>query len=155
LLAAGFVAHASRAAVSAWRPGVAAAEVVAAVEVALGSLSGRGLTDQLGGALTRAQNEARLLSAREVDLAAGGSPGSPDDPTPVVPGDGYVPQIIYSASEVNDANTCWECGNVDGAVYESWIEAWVDYGGGKYRGCLGRDRCRGTVKATWNPQAGP
>jgi hypothetical protein len=52
-------------------------------------------------------------------------------------------------------HNCIQCGAVDGTVYPSWIAAWVDYGGGKYRGCLGRDRCRGTVKATWNPQAGP
>lgn len=155
LLAAGFVAHASRAAVRAYRPGVQPAEVVAAVDEALGSLSGRGLTDQLGGALTRAQNEARLLSAREVDLAAGGSPGSPDDPTPVVPDDEYISQIIYSSQEENDRNTCPPCHDVDGTVYGSWIEAWVDYGGGIYRGCEGGLRCRGTVKATWNPQAGP
>ncbi len=155
LLGSGLSQVASRAAVSAYRPGVEPAEVGAAVEAALDGLSERSLRDQLGGALTRAQNEARLLTARAVEVAAGGTPGSPGDPVPPVADDDYVPQIIYSSSEVNDRNTCPPCHDVDGEVYESWIAAWVDYGGGKYRGCLGRDRCRGTVVATWNPQAGP
>lgn len=154
LLGAGLSQTASRAAVSAYRPGVSPAEVAGAVETALGGLSDRSLRDQLGGALTRAQNEARLLTARAVEVAAGGDPGSPGDAVPPVADDDYIPQIIYSSSEVNDLNTCPPCHDVDGEVYPSWIAAWVDYGGGKYRGCLGRDRCRGTVKATWNPAAG-
>ena len=155
LLGAGLSQVASRAAVAAFRPGVAAEDVGHAVQTALGGLSDRSLRDQLGGVLTRAQNEARLLTARAVEVAAGGDPGDPGDPVPAVSDDDYIPQIIYSSQEVNDVNTCIQCGAVDGTIYDSWIAAWVDYGGGKYRGCLGRDRCRGTVKATWNPQAGP
>ncbi len=154
LLASGLSQVASRAAVSAYRPGVEPGEVGRAVQTALGGLSDRALRDTLGGALTRAQNEARLLTARAVEVAAGGNPGTPGDPVPPAGGDEYVPQIVYSSSEVNDANTCAPCHDVDGEVYPSWIAAWVDYGGGKYRGCLGRDRCRGTVVATWNPAAG-
>lgn len=154
LLATGLLQRAARAAVAAFRPGVPAREVVAAVETELDSLSASGLQDQLGGALTTVQNQARLLTAQAVEVEAGAAPVDPDDPQPPADEDDYIPQVIYYSSEVNDKNTCWPCHNVDGTEYERWIDAWVDYGGGKYRGCLGRNRCRGTVKARWNPQAG-
>lgn len=154
VLAAGLAAAAAREAVRAYRPGVAAGEVVAAVDKALDGLSDRALSGQLGGALSQAQNVARLATGHALETSLGGDPGDPTRPDAPT-ADDYVPQVIYSASEVNDQATCLPCHQVDGEIYESWIAAWIDYGGGIYRGCLGRDKCRGTVKATWNPAAGP
>lgn len=139
LLAAGFAAAAAGAAVAAYRRGVpgvpasTAGEVVSAVDGALDGLSDRALRDALGGALTTAQNMARLETARAVEAEIEAS--------------GADLEITYIATEKLDANTCWPCGNIDGTEYPTWIEAWIDYAGGKYRGCLGRSRCRGTVKA--------
>lgn len=154
LLATGLLQRAGRAAVAAFRPGVPVQEVVAAVETDLDAMSDNALQGELGGALTTVQNQARLLTAQAVEVATGAAPVDPDDPQPPAEDDDYVPQVIYFSSEVNDRSTCWPCHQVDGTEYESWIDAWVDYGGGKYRGCLGRNRCRGTVKARWNPAAG-
>lgn len=151
LLAAGFVGVAAREAVRAFRtpapgtgdvvpklPGAPSGDLSVAdvVDAALAALSDRALRDQLGGALTRAQNVARLETAKAAD----------PDPN--------APQIIYVGSETLDGNTCPPCRDVDEFVFPSWIEAWVAYAGGPYLWCKGGVRCRGTVRARWNPEAG-
>lgn len=51
----------------------------------------------------------------------------------------------FRTTEVNDRGRCGPCGEVDGTVYNSLADALADYPAGKYRGCLGRDRCRGLI----------
>lgn len=130
LLAAGLAAAAGREALRLMVPGVSAADVVAGVDAFLAGMSDRGLRDALGGALTRAQNVGRLETVKD------------------------VPQVLYFATETLDGNTCKPCESIDGHQFADWFEAWTAYAGGQYRACLGRDRCRGTVKAKWNPEAG-
>lgn len=119
-------------------PGVSGVDVADGVGEYIGGLSDRALRDQLAGALTRAQNESRLLTVRD------------------------VPQCVYVASEILDSATCFQkpgdliirCREIHGHVYDTWIDAWNDYAGGTYKHCKGRWRCRGTVVARWNPEAG-
>ena len=49
----------------------------------------------------------------------------------------------YAVSEVNDRNRCGPCARADGRIYDSLADALRDYPAGKYRRCLGGDRCRG------------
>lgn len=145
VLGAGLAAAAGEEALRLATPGVGPAEVAAGVWAWLLTMKGGGLRRRLASALTRSQNEARLLTAKEAD------DNLPPD----------VPQILYFASEVNDARTCRQkpgdtvkrCHEIDGHQYDSWIDAWHDYAGGTYKHCLGRDFCRGTVVARWNPEA--
>lgn len=130
LLAAGLAAAAGREALRLMTPGAGPREVAAGVDAFVAGQSDRPLRDGLGGALTRAQNVGRLETARD------------------------VPQTIYFATETLDGNTCKPCEGIDGTQFASWFEAWTAYAGGQYKACLGRDRCRGTVKAKWNPEAG-
>lgn len=94
----------------------------------------------LGGALHGATNTARVNTLRKGPEAA-----------------------LYS-SEIMDTNTCKPCKEVDG----KWLgnvsdieQVFKTYPFGGYIGCLGGDRCRGTVVAVWrpatvdNPDAGP
>jgi len=54
------------------------------------------------------------------------------------------PAKSYRATEVNDAHECVNCREVDGREYKTLRAALTDYvGGGHYRECLGRSRCRG------------
>ncbi len=130
LLGEGLAQAAGKEAVRVYAPGVAAEQVALQVGAHLEGLSDAYLREQLGAALTRAQNVGRLETVRD------------------------VPQTIYWASETLDRNTCKPCREIDGTEFESWKAAWDAYGGGTYRACLGRNRCRGTVRATWNPRAG-
>jgi hypothetical protein len=57
------------------------------------------------------------------------------------------PAKLYVATEVNDPNECVNCRKVDGREYQTLRQALTDYpGGGHYRECLGRGRCRGDPK---------
>lgn len=58
----------------------------------------------------------------------------------------------YYASELLDRNTCGPCETVDGKTYATLAEAKADYPAGGYRGCLGGDRCRGTIVAVWGQE---
>lgn len=125
LLASGLAAAAGAEALRLLTPGAAAGEVAAGVRRFLEGLSDRGLRDGLGGALHRAQNQARLgILALVVAV-------NPDA------------QVV--AVERLDANRCEPCGEIDGRVFESISEAWAAYGTGGYHSCLGGSRCRGTV----------
>jgi hypothetical protein len=58
----------------------------------------------------------------------------------------------FVASEVNDKSRCQPCGQVDGRTYASLAAARTDYPTiFRYRGCLGRDRCRGLIWPTVRP----
>lgn len=99
-----------------------------AVEVAehLDSLAGSDAEYELGGAVTRAQNEGRFA-------AMGGAP------------DGTV----FEASDVNDTNTCEPCRLEDGTQYETLAAARLDFPAGQFLGCLGGARCRCAVVAVY------
>ncbi|MFJ8690294.1 phage portal protein family protein [Micromonospora wenchangensis] len=49
----------------------------------------------------------------------------------------------FRATEVTDRHRCEPCTAVDGTEYDSLADALADYPTGRYRACLGRDRCRG------------
>lgn len=82
--------------------------------------------EQLGGALTSAQNYGRMV-------AVAAAPTKP----------------VLAASEVLDKATCEACREIDGHEFESIAEANAAYASGGYTGCLGRLRCRGILIALW------
>jgi HK97 family phage portal protein len=107
-------------------PNTSGAQVADAVGTFLESLTGASRRDQLGAALTGAQNNGRLDTMRQ-------------DPT-----------AAYYGDEQLDSNTCKECRKVDG----KWLgntadEAEFLYPNGGYRDCEGGSRCRGTVVVVW------
>lgn len=126
LMARGIAEAAVRQAINRYGLGLSSDELGAALREHLEGLSGSWLEDQLGGALTQAQNVGR----RAVMDAA------------------PVPTQIY-ASELLDQNTCVECVDVDGREYGSLREADADYPTGGYAECLGGPRCRGTLVAVY------
>jgi HK97 family phage portal protein len=130
LLGQGLAQAAGREAVRVYAPGVTPEQVAEQVGEHLSGLSDAYLREQLGAAMTRAQNVARLETVKD------------------------VPQTIYAAEETLDRNTCKPCKDINGTVFDTWLDAWKAYAGGTYHACLGRNRCRGTVKATWNEAAG-
>lgn len=65
-----------------------------------------------------------------------------------------TPARIY-ASELLDRNTCGPCSLVDGREYGGIEAATADYPTGRYRNCLGGDRCRGTLVCVWPEEAEP
>lgn len=99
-----------------------AGDVAAQVRDHLAGLSDTYLSDQLGGALTAAQNTGR----RE---AFGGFPQG----------------TTFYASELNDASTCAACSSVDGTQYQTLGDAEQDYSSGGFNDCSGGPRCRGTL----------
>lgn len=108
--------------------GLDASAVADTVRSYLAGLSNSYLSDQLGDALTAAQNSGR----REVFKR--------NDPT-----------TIY-ASELLDGNTCEECVAVDGTEYSTLDEAESAYPAGGYSDCLGGPRCRGTLVAVYDEE---
>lgn len=102
-------------------------DVAAKVEAHLNALKGRFVEDQLGGALTAAQNAGRRAVFAE----------APDN-------------AKFYASEILDDATCVNCAAEDGTQFENWAEAQVDYPSGGYDACLGGSRCRGTVVAVYD-----
>lgn len=89
---------------------------------------------ELGGALTGAQNQARIETLRR------------------------GPEAALYADERMDGNTCPPCKEINGR----WIGNTADgtvmdeverlYPQGGYVNCLGRSRCRGTITGVWRPQ---
>ena len=106
-------------------PSTPAVDVANGVIKHLRSLSDRYLRDELGGALTRAQNLGRLATLRA------------------------APRARYYASEILDQNTCKPCANIDGEELPTLDAATLAYGGGPYLYCQGGVRCRGTMVAVW------
>lgn len=101
-------------------------DVAAKVEAHLLSLKGAFVEDQLGGALTSAQNGGR----RAVFAAA--------------------PQgVRLYASEILDSNTCGPCFAEDGTQFDTLDAARAEYSSGGYDNCLGGPRCRGTIVAVY------
>lgn len=89
---------------------------------------------ELGGAMTGAQNQARIETFRK------------------------APEAALYADERMDSNTCGPCKEINGR----WIGNTVDgvamaeverlYPQGGYVDCLGRSRCRGTITGIWRSQ---
>lgn len=102
-------------------------DVAGKVEAHLLSLKGAFVRDQLGGALTTAQNSGR----RAVFAAA--------------PQDG----VKLYASEILDSNTCGPCFAEDGKEFDTLDAARGEYSSGGYDNCEGGPRCRGTIVAVY------
>jgi HK97 family phage portal protein len=110
--------------------GRSVSEVMARVESWADNLAEGGVgvhaRAQLGGALTRAQNDGRMATFR------------------------INPGAKYYASEVLDGNTCKPCASIDGQQIPTLDAAILAYGGGGgYLFCEGGVRCRGYVTASW------
>jgi hypothetical protein len=131
LLASGLSNAATRQALLWASPDVDPAAAAQAVKEALNGLSDTYLSDQLGGALTAAQNTGRLAVFR-----SGGV------------------KTVY-ASELLDANTCVNCKAEDGKQFADLMAAEQDYPTGGYVECLGGPRCRGTLVATFETEQDP
>lgn len=128
VLGVGLVQSAVRQAMRVWGSG-SAGQVAAAVDEHLEGLSGAAVEEQIGAAMTAAQNEGRMAV-----LAV-------------------APPATYVATEILDKNSCAPCRAVDGTRYTSLEEARAVYPTGGYTGCLGGARCRGTLVTVW-PQDG-
>lgn len=126
LLANTLAVAAGRHAIQAATPGASGAQVAGQVAEHLSGLSEQWLVDQLGGALSMAQNTGRFAV---LDAA---------------------PQAAYYASEVLDANTCEACADIDGHQFADLEEAQTAYAGGGFVDCAGGLRCRGIVVTVWD-----
>lgn len=117
---------AGREALRIWSSGSTGAEVADGVDDHMRTLSDSYLRDQLGNALSTAQNHGRqaVMSA--------------------------APPAKYFASEVLDTNTCDNCRAIDGQQFVDMDQAEEAYASGGYRLCEGRLRCRGIVVAVWD-----
>lgn len=129
MLGAGLALSAGQEAIRIATPGRTADEVADLVEQHLLALTDAQPRQHLGGALTAAQNRGRIATLEVAPIAA------------------------YEASESNDTNTCSPCSVEDGTVFDTLADALAVYGNGGYDGCLGRQRCRGTIVATWDEDA--
>jgi hypothetical protein len=127
LLGLGLVQSAVRRAVQLFGSGTGS-EVADQVDEHLASLSGAQVEEQVGAAMTAAQNEGRMAV-----LAV-------------------TPPATHTATEILDRNSCAPCRAVDGTEYATLAEARTAYPTGGYTGCLGGPRCRGTLVTVW-PQA--
>ncbi|MFK0018201.1 phage portal protein [Streptomyces sp. NPDC090798] len=126
LLGSGLASAAGREALRLLTPGADGAGVARQVKSFLRGLSNRLKLDQLGGALHRATNVGRVATLEAAPVAT------------------------YTASEVNDANRCTPCSEIDGTQFADLDAVRAAYGAGPYRLCQGGIRCRGTVVATWD-----
>jgi hypothetical protein len=120
---------AARQALLRYTTGLDVDQVLDEVREHIDGLSQTWLRDQLGGALTAAQNAARFAVM---------------DSAP-------VRRIV--ASELLDGLTCEPCGQVDGREYTSVAAGAVDYPTGGHKDCLGGPRCRGTLIAIYESES--
>ena len=97
----------------------------------LNGLSDSFLQDQLGGAVTQAQNLGRFAMFE------------------------VGPASDYHASELLDPSCCAPCVHVDGTKYATFEDARRDYPAMLYKDCLGGPRCRGTVVAILSDESPP
>lgn len=126
LLTGGYAASAARQAAAVAVPDAEPKTVREQVAEHLDTLADRALRDQLGAALSAAQNAGRIAVMEGADEVAS-----------------------YHAVEVLDKNTCKPCKDIDGEEFESLAEATAAYLTGGYVKCQGRERCRGIVVALW------
>jgi hypothetical protein len=100
------------------------------VETALDDLNQGPIGDQFRAALVAAQNTGRTAAFTEAEA------------------EGYQ-GAVYTASEINDANTCPPCAQVDGTEFDSLEAAEDAYANGGFIDCDGELRCRGTFITSW------
>jgi 2'-5' RNA ligase len=124
VLGVGLVQSAVRQAMRVWGSGTAA-QVAAQVDEHLAGLSGAQVEEQVGAAMTAAQNEGRMAV-----LAV-------------------APPATYVSTEALDRNSCKPCRDIDGTEYDTLTAARTAYPSGGYTGCLGGSRCRGTLVTVW------
>jgi 2'-5' RNA ligase len=124
VLGVGLVQSAVRQAMRVWGSG-SAQQVAAQVDEHLAGLSGAAVEEQVGGAMSAAQNEGRLAV-----LAV-------------------APAALHVATEALDLNSCKPCRDIDGTEYDTLTAARTAYPSGGYTGCLGGARCRGTLVTVW------
>lgn len=135
LLAADLAIRAGREAMRVQSPDLTGNQVADLVGQFLAGMSDASTKSSLGGALTGAQNQARIETFKTGPVAS-----------------------LY-ADEKLDSNTCKPCRAIDGHYIGSTADgvsmAEVErlYPMGGYVDCLGRDRCRGTITGVWRPQA--
>jgi hypothetical protein len=110
--------------------GQAGDDVADYVLVRLNGLSQTSLRDQLGAALSAAQNMGRIAAMAAAPAAAG--------------------DAAYVATEILDQNTCDPCQGEDGVEFGSLEEAEAAYVNGGFIDCEGGLRCRGTVMGVWS-----
>jgi hypothetical protein len=122
---------AARQALLRYTAGIDLDQVVDEVREHIEALSDTYLTDQLGGALTAAQNDARFAV-----MEAG-------------------PTTRIVASELLDGLTCEPCAQVDEKQYPDIVSARTDYPTGGHKDCLGGPRCRGTLVAIYASESTP
>jgi hypothetical protein len=129
LLAVGLAAAAAASAIRRAAPGASGRDVGQGVRADLGDLTDAALRDQLGAAVHRAQHAGRMATMR------------------------LAPTFAFYGSELNDANTCTYCREVDGRFLgDTLAQAEAEYPTGGYIRCEGRQRCRGHVVAVYRPK---
>ena len=124
VLGVGLVQSAVRQAMRVWGSGTAL-HVATQVAEHLAALSGAAVEEQIGAAMSAAQNEGRMA------VLAVAPPGT------------------YTASEALDRNSCKPCRDIDGTQYTGLAEARTAYPTSGYTDCLGGSRCRGFLVAIW------
>lgn len=124
VLGVGLVQSAVRQAMRVWGSGTAT-QVATQVDEHLAGLSGAAVEEQIGAAMTAAQNEGRMAV-----LAV-------------------APEATYVSTEALDRSSCKPCRDIDGTEYDTLTAARVAYPSGGYTGCLGGPRCRGTLVTVW------
>jgi HK97 family phage portal protein len=133
LMAAELAVSAGREAMRVHALGMDGQATAAAVQPALEALSDAGPRMHLGAAMSAAQNKARLATFRT------------------------GPVCELAACEENDTNTCDPCRLINGHVFGrsdnpvAVASADALYPAGGYVNCAGRERCRGTLTATYLP----
>ena len=132
LMAAELGVSAGREAMRIYMDGMTGQQLADEVKTFLDTLTDAGPRTHLSGAMSAAQNKARLAT-----YMAG-------------------PACDLYALEVLDKNTCAPCeainGSLIGSTRDEGIQAKVEslYPNGGYVDCLGRERCRGTVIGMWS-----
>jgi hypothetical protein len=112
-----------------FRPGVTVAEVTDGVQTYWDGLTDAVPREAIGAGLSRATNLGKI------DTYAAAKPR------------GWTLEL--RADEQLDKNTCGPCRKIDGEILPTREAAALAYGGAGYLYCEGRERCRGTMRATW------
>lgn len=131
VLASGYANGAARTALLNAGPGSTAADVEFAVRTNLEDLAkadGGFVNTATGSALATAAHTGRVATLTKAPATT-----------------------AFVATEVLDGNECKPCAEISGHRFATLADANAAYPAGHYVACLGRERCRGTVLAIFNP----